>query len=103
MLLYNVTIKIDHNAHEEWLGWMKQAYIPHLMDSGFFESFFFSRLKGVDESDGITYALQFMIANQPTFQLYQQKHAFAHQTMHDTRYKEQFVSFRSLLEVLDHS
>ncbi|MEL6391166.1 MAG: DUF4286 family protein [Bacteroidota bacterium] len=101
MLLYNITTKIEHDAHQEWLGWMQSSYIPHLMDSGFFQSYFLSRLRGVDESDGYTYALQLNMANQATFQLYQQKHAFTHQTMHDSRYKNQFVSFRSVLEVVD--
>ncbi|MEM7571341.1 MAG: DUF4286 family protein [Bacteroidota bacterium] len=100
MLLYNITTKIDHQSHVEWLNWMKHAYLPHIMECGALENFKLARLKGVDETDGITYALQLSLANMATFQVYQQKFALAHQTMHDTRYKDHFVSFRSVLEVV---
>ncbi|CAH1001947.1 hypothetical protein LEM8419_02862 [Neolewinella maritima] len=102
MLLYNITNKIDHTIHDEWLGWMQQAYIPHVMEAGVFEDYKLSRLLGVDESDGITYALQFTVSSRPAFDIYQEKYAYAHQQMHDLRYKGSFVTFRSLLSVVDH-
>ena len=46
MLLYNITNKIDHAIHDEWVSWMQQAYIPHIMESGVFEDYKFSRLMG---------------------------------------------------------
>lgn len=101
MLLYNITNKIDHSIHAEWLQWMQQAYIPHVMDSGIFEDYKFSRLLGVDESDGPTYALQFTVSSKPAFDIYQEKFAYDHQQMHDRRYKGNFVSFRSVLRVVD--
>ncbi len=100
MLLYNITTKIDHQSHAEWLNWMETAYLPHIMECGALESYKLARLRGVDESDGITYALILGMANMPTFRVYQEKFALAHQTMHDTRYKEHFVSFRSVLDVM---
>ena len=102
MILYNITNKVDHAVHDEWLGWMQQSYIPHVMESGIFEDYKFCRLLGVDESDGITYALQFTISSRPAFDIYQEKFAYAHQQMHDLRYKGNFVTFRSVLDVVDH-
>lgn len=101
MIIYNITTKIEHNIHQEWLQWMQQAYIPHLMDSGFFENYQLARLLGVDESDGPTYALQLSVANRTTFNLYQQKMALGHQKMLQSRYGESALSFRSVLEVVD--
>ena len=100
MLLYNITNKIDHAVHDEWLAWMRQAYIPHVMESGVFEDYKLSRLLGVDEFDGITYALQFTVSSRPAFDIYQEKFAYAHQQMHDLRYKGSFVTFRSVLDVV---
>ena len=102
MLLYNITNKVEHGVHEEWVGWMRQSYIPHVMESGIFEDYKFSRLLGVDESDGITYALQFTVSSRPAFDIYQEKFAYEHQQMHDLRYKGNFVTFRSLLDVVEH-
>jgi hypothetical protein len=100
MLLYNITHKIDHDIHQEWIGWMQQAQIPIMMESGVFEEYKFSRLLGVDESDGVTYALQFTVSSRPAFDIYQEKFAYENQQRHDLRYRGKFVSFRSLLEVL---
>ncbi len=101
MILYNITTKVEHSTRAAWLQWMQQAYIPLMMDDGYFRDYKLSHLLGVDESDGITYALQFTLENMTTFQLYQQKKAFEHQSMHDLRYKEKALSFRSVLEVVD--
>lgn len=101
MIIYNITTKVEHSTHQEWLQWMQQAYIPQLMESGFFEDYKLARLLGVDESDGPTYALQFSVANRLTFNLYQQKMDLGHQTMLRSRFGEQALTFRSVLEVVE--
>jgi hypothetical protein len=101
MLLYNITHKIDHAIHAEWVSWMRQSHIPIMMESGYFEEYKFSRLLGVDESDGVTYALQFTVSSRPAFDVYQEKLAYEDQQRHDLRYKGQFVAFRSVLDVLE--
>ena len=30
MIIYNVTIKIDLDVHDEWLAWMKLEHIPRV-------------------------------------------------------------------------
>jgi hypothetical protein len=27
MILYNVTVNIDHDIHEEWLNWMRSNHV----------------------------------------------------------------------------
>ena len=36
MILYNVTIKVDHDIHDEWMEWMKQTHIPQVLETGLF-------------------------------------------------------------------
>lgn len=100
MILYNITTKVEHRSHAEWLKWMQQAYIPQLMDSGYFRDFRLSRLLGVDETEGLTYTLQLGLENMTTFRIYQEKEAFNHQKMHDLRYGEKALSFRSVMDVV---
>ncbi len=102
MILYNITTQVEHGIHAAWLKWMQQVYIPHLMDGGYFQAYHLSRVMGVDETEGITYSLLFNIANKTTFQLYQEKQAYEHQSMHDVRYGKQTLSFRSTMNVIDH-
>lgn len=100
MLLYNITTQVEHQVHAEWLNWMQQSYIPILMEGGYFEEYRMSRILGIDETDGITYTLQLGVANMPTYRLYQQKQAFQHQSMHDGRYGEKALSFRTVMDVV---
>lgn len=100
MILYNITTKVEHGIHAEWLKWMQQAYIPVLMESSYFRDFRLSRLLGIDETDGLTYTLQLGLENMTTFRLYQEKQAFNHQKMHDLRYGEKALSFRSVMDVI---
>ena len=100
MILYNVTYRVEHEAHAAWLQFMQRDYTPILMESGHFEDFKLSRLLGVDESEGITYALQLTCASRPTFEIYQQNLAREHQRLHDAKWGAQFVVFRSVLDVV---
>ena len=36
MILYNITVSIDYNVHQEWLIWMKEVHIPDVMSTGLF-------------------------------------------------------------------
>ena len=100
MIIYNTTTKVDHSIHAVWLAWMQQEHIPFVMESGYFLEYKLARLLGVDESDGITYAFQLVLANRLTFNLYQEKMALQHQSVFDKKYGERALSFRSVLDVV---
>ena len=36
MILYNVTVNIDPEVHEDWLDWMKKTHIPDVLNTGLF-------------------------------------------------------------------
>jgi myo-inositol-hexaphosphate 3-phosphohydrolase len=101
MILYNITYKIDLDISEEWLKWMKQVFIPRMMETGKFEEHKLCQLMGVDESDGFTFALQFLCPNMPTFQLFQQNDAYNIQKAHAIRYKDKYVSFSTIMKVVN--
>ncbi len=101
MILYNITIKIEHGVHDDWLHWMQQVHIPEMMATGFVEEYKFSRLLGVDEEDGFTYAVQYLMPSMEAYRIYQEKHAYRLQSAHIHRYKGQFVAFRSVLRVIE--
>ena len=97
MIVYNVTVKIDTEVHEEWLAWMKETHIPEVMKTGLFsEKSMFKVL--VDEADGITYSIQYKTTSWENLEEYQTKHAPALQNAHIDKYQGKFVAFRTLLE-----
>ena len=59
MIVYNITIKIIPAIETEWVQWQQQEHIPAVMASGHFTDHKFYRLPGQEESDGITYIVQY--------------------------------------------
>ena len=100
MILYNVTVKIDHSVHDEWLEWMRKEHIPAVMHTGMFSDNRIAKVLGQDESEGITYSIQYTCQDMATMQRYAGQHAPALQQEHNQRYQGKFVAFRTLLEIV---
>lgn len=100
MILYNVTVKVNHHIEEDWVRWMKKIHIPDVMNTKIFTENKFLRLLTVDESDGVTYAIQYFCKDIEHYEQYQNLFAPKLQQEHSDRYKGQFVAFRTLMKVL---
>lgn len=101
MVLYNVTVKISNEAQEEWLQWMRQVHIPEVMATGMFLNYRITRVLSLEDTDGTTYAFQYLCSDMATLHQYQVHHAPALQKSHTDRYKDQFVVFRTVMEVIE--
>jgi hypothetical protein len=98
-ILYNVTVKVTKEASGEWLEWMKQKHIPDVLATGLFTEHKICRILQ-DEQDGDTYAIQYLCKSMDDFKTYQENHAKSLQAEHAARYKEKYVAFRTLMEVV---
>lgn len=100
MIIYSVTVKIDHDIQEDWLKWMKEKHIPDVMNTSMFKSSKLCRIIGQEDDDGIAYNIQYECENMKTLHQYQVQFAQALQKEHTERYEGKFAAFRTLLEVL---
>lgn len=100
MILYNVTIKIEPSIQDEWVQWMKEVHIPEVLQTGLFTEYRMTRLLEQDESDGITFAVQYLSNSMADYQLYKEKFAPALQKKVSDKYEGKFVAFRTLMEVV---
>jgi hypothetical protein len=98
MILYNVTIKIEAAAEQEWLQWMKTVHIPDVMRTGLFNEYRIFRILGEDDPAGSTYAIQYLCPDLASFVEYRDKHAKRLQQEHSERYHNRYVAFRTLME-----
>ncbi|SEA20286.1 DUF4286 family protein [Pedobacter hartonius] len=100
MLLYNVTIIIEDASAEAWLNWMQEEHIPEVMATGMFVS---NRLLQVVDSpnEGVTYCIQYVTQSMEDYDTYQQLFAPALQEDLNTKFRDKFVSFRTLMEYID--
>lgn len=99
MIVYNVTVNIDHEVHDAWLRWMKDTHIPEVMATGLFVE---SRMHRVlaDDEGGITYAIQYTAPDMAHYERYRDEHAARLQADAQRLYGGRFVAFRTLLEVV---
>lgn len=100
MVVYNVTVSIDDDVHEDWLQWMKSKHIPDVMKTGYFEDCrMLKLLNEMPNSEGTTYAIQYTSKSMETIEEYQKNAASALQKEHTERYSGKFGAFRTYLQV----
>lgn len=103
MLLYNVTVTIDLDVHEDWLRWMQKTHIPDVMITGMFISYRLSRLIGHDHTDAEIYSIQYAVKDMDLLQRYLTEFAPELQKQHKERYDGKYAVFRTVMEVVDHN
>ncbi len=101
MIIYNVTINIDHAVHDEWLKWMKEVHIPDVMRSNLFTESRMLKVLGDEDSGGVTYSVQYSCNSMGDFETYERNFAPALREEYNRKYKDKFVAFRTLLEVVE--
>ena len=100
MYIYNVTVKINHLVHNEWLEWMKTKHIHEVLNTKCFVDYKICRVLEQDETDGITYAIQYFCENLEKYRDYQKNFAPSLQQEHSEKYKDNFVAFRTLMQII---
>lgn len=103
MLLYNVTITIDPDVHEDWLRWMRETHIPDVMSTGMFISYRISRLLDHEHTDAEIYSVQYLVKDLAHLLRYQEEFGPALQQAHRERYDGKFAVFRTVMELVDHN
>jgi hypothetical protein len=99
MIIYNVTINIEDNAHDVWLAWMKDTHIPQVMATGLFVDYSFSKLLDRQEDEtGTTYVIQYLANTMADYETYQAECAPALQAETRKYFEGKFVAFRTLME-----
>jgi hypothetical protein len=99
MLLYNVTTIIEDSSADRWLQWMQEIHIPQVMQTGLFVSH--RLLKVIDSpNEGVTYCTQYIAENMVNYLEYQDKFAPTFQAEVNENFKNQQVSFTSLMEYI---
>lgn len=100
MIIYNVTVNIDLDAHDAWVLWMRTIHIPEVMATGHFvESRMFRVL--ADDEGGITYAVQYTAPDMVQYELYREHHAPRLQEAAHKEFGGRFAAFRTLLEHIE--
>ena len=101
MIIYNVTCKVDHACASAWLHWMRNEHIPEIISTGCFTHATILRLLDQDEEDGVTYAIQYHANDRSNYDDYIDHHANTMRKKATEKWRDQFISFRSVMEVVN--
>jgi len=101
MYIYNVTIKINEDVHDEWLYWMKHTHIPEMLATGKFLEAKMAQVMVEEKKGGITYSVQYTLQDKVHLEQYYNEDAERLRADGQARFKDQFVAFRTELQVVD--
>ncbi|HRO41791.1 MAG TPA: DUF4286 family protein [Flavipsychrobacter sp.] len=99
MIIYNVTVKIESALAGAWVNWMKTEHIPDLMKTGLFLDYRLCRLLEQDETEGITYSVQYFCKSLEQYDTYISEYAPAMRDKGFQKFGNRFIAFRTVMQV----
>jgi len=72
MILYNLTFNVEDDVKDDWLDYMKNRFIPAMLESGLLTMPVLSELL-LDEPQGTSYALHFQVNDMEDLRRFQRK------------------------------
>jgi hypothetical protein len=98
MYLYNVTVGIDKDVEGEWLAWIREEYIPQVMETRMFVNFKMYKVLHDDDEGTVSYSIQYFAESLAKVTTYFEHHAPALTEKHRARFIGQHAAFMTLLE-----
>jgi len=99
MIIYNVTINVQEDIHDEWLKWMKEEHIPDMLDTKKFSKALMTRVMVQEPMGGLTYSVQYTTESREMLQSYYDENAEDLRSS-SKAFEGKFVAFRTELEVI---
>ena len=100
MIIYNVTIKVEHDASEAWVVWMKNQHIPDLLNTGLFMDTRLCHLLEQDDTEGSTYVAQYFCQSMEEYNTYINEYATGMREKAAKAFGGKFVAFRTVMEII---
>ncbi len=98
MIIYNVTVNIEKDVHDDWFEWIKAVHIPDVMKTGMFLEYRMLKVLGDEDSGGHTYSIQYTCESMDLYLRYETEFAPELRKDVQARYGTKFIAFRTLLE-----
>lgn len=100
MFIYNISIKVSHAILKEWLQWQKEEHIPEIMSTKLFTDFRFYRLLEQDETQGVTYVIQYLADTKMNYDLYSRDYAAKVKEKAFLKWGSSVIGFQTLMEAV---
>jgi len=97
MIVYNVTIKVEHEIAKEWIEWLEGGHAQAVVNTGMFSEYHFFELLEPADQEGRTFVVQYFTDSEEKYQLYLDEFAPALRAEGEEKFKDKFIGFRSKL------
>ena len=99
--IYNVTVKVSAQISKEWLHWLQQEHITEVMATGCFTHSVIMHLFDLDDTESVTYAIQYHAESLTKYETYIARFATALRQKSFDKLGDRFVAFRTLMKVVN--
>ena len=97
----NETFKVDWSILDDWMEWVIKTLIPAIQKSEHVTSAKLVKIVSLDDMDGPTYALQVGHDSKASYNHYMELELPQLMQPAYERWKDRFVGFRTLMEVIN--
>ena len=101
MIIYNVTVKVEHSIAAKWLAWLKEEHVPAIIATGCFSHAVVLHLFESDDEEGVTYAVQYFARDQESYNRYVKKFAEEMRKKSTDKWDNKFIAFRTVMRVVN--
>lgn len=100
MFIYNVTMNIAEDRHEQWMDWMQKKHIKDVINTGCFTSARLVKVLVTEEMGGYTYSVQFFTTSKELLQQFKSQHEDQLQYEGIRLFGDQLLFFKTDLEII---
>ena len=100
MIIYNVTIKVEHSIAAAWLSWLKSEHIPDIIATGCFTHGIILHLLEADDTEGINYAVQYHAESKTLYDRYMEQFSDGMRKKGVDKWGNKFIAFRSVMQLV---
>ena len=100
-IIYNVTINIENCIAAEWFQWLIKEHIPNVMATHCFTHYHVLQILNTDESEGLTYAIQYFASSIDEYEKYILEYAEALRKKSNDKWGDAFVAFRTVMKKVE--
>ncbi len=100
MYIYNITFNVEENIETEWKAFVKNTFIPEMLQTGIISSAITSKIM-VDEQQGISYSIQFATKNKAELEKFKETELYPILNKLHLKFSPKMVFFATELDVID--
>ena len=101
MLIFNTTYKISGSITEHWLEWVKQNHLPFMLADELFSRPQIAKIVGSEDEEGVSYSIQFQIADMQSLMNWHKKNATTFQQHFQSAFGNEVQFFSTVLEIVE--